>query len=99
MLVVAEALYLINTRHLTASVISVRTLLGNRITLLAVALVMGLQMLFTYHPLLQKFFHTAPIGLETWGRILALGLAIFVIIEAEKQLFTRLGVYRTESKG
>jgi potassium/sodium efflux P-type ATPase len=98
MLVVAEAVYLFNTRHLTSSVISVGTLLGNRITLLAVVIVMGLQLLFTYHPLMQKFFHTASVSPETWGRILVLGLAIFVIIEAEKQLFTRLGWYRTEGE-
>ena len=86
------------TRHLTASVISVRTLLGNRVTLVAVLLVMGLQMLFTYAPMLQVFFHTAPVSLETWGRILVLGLAIFVIIEVEKQLFTRLGLYRSSEQ-
>ena len=98
MLVVAEVVYLFNTRHLTASVISVRTLLGNRVTLVAVLLVMGLQMLFTYAPMLQVFFHTAPVSLETWGRILVLGLAIFVIIEVEKQLFTRLGLYRSSEQ-
>ena len=98
MLVVAEVVYLFNTRHLTASVLSVRTLLGNRVTLVAVVLVMGLQMLFTYQPLLQRFFHTAAVSLETWGRILVLGLAIFIIIEAEKQLFTRLGLYRKASE-
>ena len=98
MLVVAEAVYLFNTRHLTAPVLDAGTLLGNRITLLAVLLVMGLQLLFTYQPLLQTFFDTRPIDAATWGRIWLLGLAVFVIIEAEKWLLSHLGWYRKASE-
>ena len=94
MLVVAEVFYLFNIRHLTAPVLDLGTLLGNRVTLLAVVLVMGLQLLFTYHPLLQGFFGTRALDAATWGRIWLLGLGLFMIIELEKWLFTRLGLFQ-----
>jgi len=89
MLVVAEAVYLFNIRHLNAPVLDAGTLLGNRFTLLAVVLVMGLQLLFTYNPMLQTFFDTRPLDAATWGRIWLCGLAIFLIIELEKWLLAR----------
>ena len=33
---------------------------------------------------MNKLFHTAPIGWIDWGLIVAVGLAIYLVIEGEK---------------
>ena len=86
MLVFAEALYLFNTRYLTASCLNREGLLGNRMVLIAVGVVLLLQLLFTYHPLMQTFFHSRAISLEAWGQIAGLSLLIFILVEIEKVL-------------
>ncbi|MEH6579981.1 MAG: cation-transporting P-type ATPase [Amphritea sp.] len=88
-LVVLEAFYLINSRYLTSSVLNRDGLLGNRYALYAIGLVMFFQMLFTYLPIMQFFFHTVAIDADSWGRILVAGLLLFVLIELEKQLVHR----------
>jgi magnesium-transporting ATPase (P-type) len=85
-LVVIEALYLFNTRYFQASVLCARGLLGNRWVLIAVALVMLLQLGFTYAGPLQLFFESRPVGLPDWAGIGAVGLAVLLLVEAEKAL-------------
>lgn len=83
-LVVIEIFYLFNTRYLTRSAVSVEGLFGSRYVLMAVALVIIFQLLFTYLPLMQHFFATAGISLASWSRIIAVGFLIFVAVEIEK---------------
>jgi magnesium-transporting ATPase (P-type) len=47
------------------------------------------QLLFTYVPLMNRLFHTAPIGLMDWVHILVVGLVIYLVIGAEKTLRRR----------
>jgi magnesium-transporting ATPase (P-type) len=88
-LVVAEVFYLLNTRYLTASVLNREGLFGNRYVLIAIGLVLSFQLLFTYLPLMQYFFGTTAIGVDSWLRILAVGLLIFLAVETEKLLIGR----------
>jgi len=88
-LVVAEIFYLLNTRYIVGSVLSAEGLLGNRYALVAIAVVVFFQMLFTYLPLMQLFFHSAPISIDAWLRILAAGLLLFFAVEAEKVIVGR----------
>ncbi|MDJ0808437.1 MAG: cation-transporting P-type ATPase [Gammaproteobacteria bacterium] len=88
-LVVAEIFYLFNTRYLSASALSRNGLLGNRYVLYAAGTVIVFQLLFTYLPLMQHFFHTAPIGVEAWLRILGVGMLLFLAVELEKAWFRR----------
>ena len=85
-LVIAEAFYLLNARFLTAPVLNRAGLLGNRYVLIAILLVVGFQLLFTYLPLMQSFFGTAAIDAAAWARILVFGLALFALVELEKAL-------------
>lgn len=85
-LVVLEVFYLLNSRFLTDSVLNRNGLFGNHYALYAIALVLLFQMLFTYLPLMQLFFHTTAIDLAAWGRILAVGVALFLAVELEKKL-------------
>lgn len=46
----------------------------------------GLQLLFTYSPLMNRLFHSAPIGLGAWLQIIGIAVGIYVIVELEKWL-------------
>jgi magnesium-transporting ATPase (P-type) len=88
-LVIAEVFYLFNTRYLTASVLNRDGLLGNRYVLIAVATVVFFQLLFTYLPLMHRFFATAPIGTDAWLRILGVGIMVLLVVEMEKAFIRR----------
>jgi len=84
MLVVAEIFYLLNTRYISRSVLSREGLLGNRKVLLAIVVVLLFQLLYTYLPLMQLFFQSAPLPAEAWLRIASAGLLLFILVELEK---------------
>jgi len=42
------------------------------------------QLLFTYAPIMNRLFHTAPIGPGSWLRIAGVALAAFLAVEFEK---------------
>jgi magnesium-transporting ATPase (P-type) len=58
--------------------------LGSRAVLIAIAIVLVLQLLFTYAPPLQALFGSAPLGWQSWLRIALGALAAFVLVELEK---------------
>lgn len=88
-LVVAEIFYLLNTRYITAPVLNRDGLLGNRYVLVAILMVSLFQLLYTYLPIMQLFFHSAPLPGEAWLRIVAAGAALFCLVELEKLLVRR----------
>ncbi|MGW6442674.1 HAD-IC family P-type ATPase [Lentzea sp. NPDC055074] len=56
----------------------------NRWLLVGVALTVGLQLLLTYAPFMNTLFHTAPLGWQAWGAVVALSAASYVLVELEK---------------
>jgi len=94
MLVVGELVYLFNVRHFTDHAFARDTLYGNPVAFWACVVLIGLQLAFTYAPPMQHLFRTAPLDVAAWTLILALGVAKFVAVEAEKWLLRRLGVRR-----
>jgi magnesium-transporting ATPase (P-type) len=92
-LVMGEIFYLINCRYLYAPVISRDGLTGNRYILLAIALLLVIQMLFTYVPFMQGLFGTAAIDLAAWSRITAFGILMLGLVELEKYVI-RMNPYR-----
>ena len=44
----------------------------------------ALQLLFTYAPLMNQLFHTAPISGESWLHILGVAAVVFIVVEVEK---------------
>jgi magnesium-transporting ATPase (P-type) len=82
--VMIEIAYLFNTRHLRDPVISRAGLLGSRPILIAIGIVLGLQLLFTYAPPLQVLFDTRPISLVSWCLILLVAAAALLVVELEK---------------
>ena len=89
-LVVGEMFYLFNCRNLVESVLSREGFLGNRRVLQAIAVLVVLQLLFTYAPPMQALFGAAALSLQIWGLILLSGAGLLLAVEAEKWLWRRL---------
>ena len=88
-LVMIEIGYLFNTRYLREPVINRAGLLGSRPVLIAIAVVLALQLVFTYAPPMQALFDTRPISLLSWSLIVLVAAAALVLVEAEKWVFRR----------
>jgi len=88
-IVVGELFYLFNCRSFSRSPFTLG-FFSNRWLIVGVLIMLGLQMLFTYVPAMNRFFHSAPIALGAWVRILLIGLLIFIIFEIEKWIRFRM---------
>ena len=86
--VFGEAFYLFNCRSLTRSVLSVG-LFSNPWIWGGVAIMLLLQLAFTYVPAMNVLFHSAPIGVGSWLRALGVGLVVYGAVGLEKWLITR----------
>jgi Ca2+-transporting ATPase len=87
-LVIGELFYLFNCRSFSRSPFALG-FFSNRWLIVGVLIMLGLQMLFTYVPAMNRFFHSAPITLDAWARIFLIGLSIFIIFEIEKWIRLR----------
>jgi calcium-translocating P-type ATPase len=83
-LVAAEVFYLFNCRSVWGSALRSGGLTGNRAAVGAVALLVPLQLAFTYAPFMQRWFGTAALAPIDWAWCLLVGVAVFAIVEAEK---------------
>ncbi len=88
-LVAGTLAYLFNSRYILEPVLNRDGLLGSRIVWLTVATLVVLQLLFTYAPPLQLLFGTAGLDLVHWGVVLAFGLLVLLLVEAEKVVLRR----------
>jgi magnesium-transporting ATPase (P-type) len=91
--VVVEAFYLFNCRTLNRPFFTVG-FFTNRLALYGVLTMLGAQLLFTYAPLMNELFHTAPLGTASWLRITAVAATAFAAVELEKWI--RFGGRRGE---
>ncbi|HEY9150492.1 MAG TPA: cation transporting ATPase C-terminal domain-containing protein, partial [Gammaproteobacteria bacterium] len=88
-LVMGQVFYLFNSRYILEPAFNREGLFGSRPVLIAVAMMVVLQGLFTYAPPLQYLFGTTAIGWQEWAWILLFGVVLFALVEAEKALFRR----------
>ncbi len=82
-IVVVEIFYLLNCRSLTRSMMSIGVF-SNRWMLAGIAAMVTAQWLFTYAPLMNRLFHSAPIPAEAWIRIGGVGLLAYSAVGLEK---------------
>jgi len=82
---VGQSFYLLNCRSLRFSMFRLG-LFSNPWIWGGIAAMTVVQLLFTYSPLMNRLFHTAPISIMDWVHILAVGLVIYLVIGAEKTL-------------
>ena len=95
-LVVMEIFYLFSVRYLRAPSLTLTGIQGTKAVLIAVAVVTVLQLIFTYAPFMEAFFDTRPVDFIHGVEIIAVGIALFVILEIEKAVRIRLsGGHRT----
>ncbi len=88
LVIFVEIFYLLNSRSITLSPFKIG-FFKNRWLWFGILGMIGLQILFTYAPFMQRIFETGPLGFEEWWIILAFSLITFVIIEIEKYFSTR----------
>ncbi|MCK4707660.1 MAG: cation transporting ATPase C-terminal domain-containing protein, partial [Gammaproteobacteria bacterium] len=83
-LVMFEIFYLFNSRYITAPVFSWQGFTGNRYVLIAIAILIVLQLAFTYLAPLQLLFGTTAIDFEIWLLILVVSSSVLFLVELEK---------------
>ncbi|MFA5243229.1 MAG: cation-transporting P-type ATPase [Sulfuricella sp.] len=83
--VFGELFYLFNCRSMSVSMFKLGVF-SNRWLVAGVAAMTLLQLLFTYLPLMNEWFRTAPIEGAAWCRIFAVSMLIYAVIGMEKWL-------------
>jgi Ca2+-transporting ATPase len=81
--VFGEIFYLFNCRSLRYSMFRIG-LLSNHWLLGGVILMVLLQLLFTYLPVMNFAFGSHPICLREWGLVLSTSFIVYIVIEVEK---------------
>lgn len=92
-IVVVEIFYLLNCRSLTHSMRSLG-FFTNWWVLGGAAGMFAAQLFFTYAPVMNRLFHTAPLRLESWLHIFAVGLTAFAAVGLEKWIRSRVETRR-----
>jgi Ca2+-transporting ATPase len=87
--VMVQLFYLFNCRSLNDSLFQVG-LFSNRWVFVGAAVMVLIQLVFTYVPFMNLIMHSAPIGLEAWGLIVMAGLLAFTVVELDKWLRRRI---------
>jgi magnesium-transporting ATPase (P-type) len=83
-LTIGQIFYLLNSRYLMDSSLSIKAHLDNPYLPLGIGVVVVLQLLFTYAPPLQKLFDTEGLPFWIWLRLVLGGFLFFLLVEAEK---------------
>ena len=89
-LLMGEVFYLFSSRYIHAPAFNRAGILGNPYVLISVALVLVLQLLFTYAPPLQALFGSGAIDFAAWWRVTLFGALVFLIVEGEKWVVRRM---------
>ncbi|MBX3705609.1 MAG: cation-transporting P-type ATPase [Pseudomonadales bacterium] len=90
-LVAMEVFYLFSVRFLVNPAFTLAGVRGTPAVLIAVALVIVLQSLFTYAPFMHTLFGTSPLGLLDLATITLVGLTVLILLEIEKVIRVRFG--------
>ncbi len=90
-IVMIELFYLFNCRSLTKSILRIG-FFSNKLIFLGVAVMILLQITFTYVPTMNEIFHSHPIGIESWMKIIGVSLVVFIIIELKKFISNKVNL-------
>ena len=94
-LIMFEIFYLFNSRYMTESIFNWEGLSGNRFVLIAIAILIILQLGFTYLAPMQALFGTTAIDFTIWLRIVLVASSVLFLVEFEKCVVR----YRDKTKG
>jgi cation-transporting P-type ATPase F len=90
-IIMIELFYLLNSRSLTESILKL-SFFSNRWLIVGIISMIMLQVLYTYSPIMNSLFRSAPISLESWAKIIAVAFFTFIIVEIEKWVARRNNV-------
>lgn len=88
-LIAMEVAYLFNVRFLGTRSLTLRGALGTPAVLAAVAVLAGAQLSFTYVPVLNRWFGTAPLLPLELAIAVGAGVALMLLLELEKAVLAR----------
>ena len=91
---IGQVFYLLNSRYLLDSSLSVTAHMGNAYLPLGIIAVVILQLIFTYAPPVQAMFGNEAVPLWVWPWLLAGGSVFFLVVEAEKLIIRSSGSLR-----
>ncbi len=89
-LIYCEIFYLFNARYITAPVLNMQGLFGNKYVLIAIGILVLLQLSFTHLPPFQALFGTTDIGVQDWLRIALIASSVLFLVEIEKVFLRRI---------
>jgi magnesium-transporting ATPase (P-type) len=87
---VCEIFYLFSVRYVHGPSLTWTGVLGTPAVLIGVGVVVLAQFAFTYLPWMQFVFATRPVALADGLVIVAIGIALFLVVEAEKYVLERV---------
>ncbi|MFY9261646.1 MAG: cation-transporting P-type ATPase [Gallionella sp.] len=89
-LVIGEMAYLFNCRYLLAPVRTWQDFTGNVYVLITTAILLVIQVAFTYFPFMQKLFGVVALDAAAWLRIAGFGVLLFLTMEIEKAVIRKI---------
>ncbi|PSJ54352.1 HAD-IC family P-type ATPase [Pseudaminobacter soli (ex Li et al. 2025)] len=89
-----QVYYLLNSRYLLDSSLSLRAHMGNPFLWYGIAGVVVLQLLFTYAPPFHTIFDTEALPLSAWLWLIGGGLVFFFVVEIEKLIIRSMPALR-----
>jgi cation-transporting P-type ATPase F len=83
--IILQSFYLLNCRSLVRPFFPSGAF-SNAWIFYGIGLMLALQLAFVYLPFMNTLFHTAPIPLMSWVRVILAGLVLYFVVEFEKWL-------------
>lgn len=94
MFIVAEIFYLFNVRYLHMTSLTWGGAIGTPAVLIAIAILVLGQALFTYAPFMNAIFSSRPLTLADLALLVVAGGALMLLLEVEKHFMRRLGWFK-----
>ena len=98
-IIVGQVFYLVNCRFLYETSLSIRALTGNKSIWIAIAVLVVLQLLYTYTPVMHDLFGTDNLTAKEWGLVICVGVTTFFLMELDKLFQRRLAEKREIALG
>ncbi|MEX1049584.1 MAG: cation-transporting P-type ATPase [Akkermansiaceae bacterium] len=87
--IIAELFYLFNCRSFTRSMFAIGVLSNPWVIYGSLAMIAS-QLLYTYAPFMNVIFQSAPITMDSWLRILAVSVSVYLLVGLEKTITNRM---------
>ncbi|MFH1282413.1 MAG: cation transporting ATPase C-terminal domain-containing protein [bacterium] len=81
--IMIQLFYLFNCRSLDKSILQIG-FFSNPLVIIGVVMMIVLQLLFTYAPVFNAAFNTAPLTLGEWGLVILFSCLAFMLVGVEK---------------